>query len=745
MRWLLPAGLLLLAVTLSPWPWDHGLWALILLAVVALEYWSVALPGYGWFSGAVSVWVAAAGSVGLGITAAASFLVAGSLIRLLNYGLGDDEFLYREVTVGSGALAAACLVPGALSKGLVTALVCSLGVVWLSSAPPWFRNEESFIYWNRTQLQIRWLRFWCVLAGVGFVPLFDRGIGPGLLLLSLLFVFPIAAENAVFRVFASEAHEAVVLLTETRRKEQLARKALGSSERRRKLLESFVDYLAGEPGLLETYEAIANTARQLCAAEQVVVVSQDARFREHPLVKKARSTGASAIGRQGSTQAMAIPFDGGDILFLSADKVWAKKTQERDLLYMLKKGEVALQAARRQQTRQQRHYALSERLALLDRLNRGTAQLTSSLDPEAIVDALHSMVEETVPHDAGFVVTEAGLQRSWGPSPGQRLRLQVQALGETGERHQLALPDGELPSWLVVPLGDRGWMAVGSEAGEAYSQEHLDLLSTISFQATVTLANARSFAEVVAARKELEEKQAQLVQSSKMTAVGTMVAGVAHELNTPLGAITLAMEAAELQISTRPEEAARKLDVALQAAERMQELVDRLLVYSRHSAGDRQEPVQLHAVVENALDLARHRADPERFRVLSEVTPVTAILGKASELQQVLVNLVLNSLEAMEESGKGSFVRCRTGEEDGFSFVTVEDDGPGIPAEILNRIFDPFFTTKPVGRNTGLGLSVSHEIVTGHGGSLSVESEVGQGTRFWVRLPVIKESASVGS
>ncbi len=404
---------------------------------------------------------------------------------------------------------------------------------------------------------------------------------------------------------------------------------------------------------------------------------------------------------------------------------------------MLKKGEVALQAARRQQTRQQRHYALSERLALLDRLNRGTAQLTSSLDPEAIFEALQSLVEETLPHDSGFLTVE-GQYRNWGTLPSQKLRLQVQALGESGQRQLLALDEGaEYPSWLVVPLGEEGWLAVGSEVAEAYSQEHLDLLSTIAFQAAVTLANARSFAEVVAARRELEEKQAQLVQSSKMTAVGTMVAGVAHELNTPLGAITLAMEAAELQISTRPEEAARKLDVALQAAERMQELVDRLLVYSRHSAGDRQEPVHLHTVVESALDLARHRADPERFRVLSEVTPVAAILGKASELQQVLVNLVLNSLEAMEESGTGSFVRCRTGQEGDQSFVTVEDDGPGIPQELLTRIFDPFFTTKPVGRNTGLGLSVSHEIVAGHGGSLTVESEVGKGTRFWVRLPCI--------
>jgi signal transduction histidine kinase len=227
----------------------------------------------------------------------------------------------------------------------------------------------------------------------------------------------------------------------------------------------------------------------------------------------------------------------------------------------------------------------------------------------------------------------------------------------------------------------------------------------------------------------------QMRQAEKLSALGTLSAGLAHEINNPLGVITsrvevVLMEAEEMNI---PKQLIDDLKVITKHAHRAARVTQGLLSFSRPAAAHLQL-LDLNAVVEETLLLIEKQLEQDRIILERHLTPdLPKVMGNGWQLEEVLLNLVTNAREAMTAGGRlrvGS--RLRT---DGTGVqILIADTGEGMPDELVQRIFDPFFTTKENG--TGLGLSISYGIVKEHGGTLEVESEVGKGTTFTITLPV---------
>jgi signal transduction histidine kinase len=317
-----------------------------------------------------------------------------------------------------------------------------------------------------------------------------------------------------------------------------------------------------------------------------------------------------------------------------------------------------------------------------------------------------------------------------------------------------------------------------SHIGARLRQSYLDIAAA---NAALKEANeglerrvAERTRELSEALKSLEESQAMLVQSEKMSSLGQMVAGIAHEINTPLAYVKNSLETVDAQVAGMAEaltETEKLLRMLREGADeqtfaRQFALVNGVLTRLRSagSADDTAKLVQdgkygitqIAEIVGNLRDFSRlDRKKVDRYNVADGLEStlsiakhvlksidvkkhygaVPAITCSPSQLNQVFLNLITNAAQATE--GRAGEIQLTTRAPDpGHVEIEVADNGKGIPAEILPRIFDPFFTTKDIGKGTGLGLSIAYKIVEAHGGRITVDSKPGVGTRFTVRLPV---------
>ena len=303
--------------------------------------------------------------------------------------------------------------------------------------------------------------------------------------------------------------------------------------------------------------------------------------------------------------------------------------------------------------------------------------------------------------------------------------------------------------------------------------------------AAATVARARKGAVRLA---ELEEEvrkrdasQAQVIHTTKLASLGQMVAGVAHEINTPLGfvksnvevvsdllseyeqAVTnvmtgvdfllnadqantaqakqlVAKARGQLAQATTLNEARELLVDSVDGLKQMSALVVNLKGFARVDR-DGMDSIDLNDSIKSALTIAGHQLR-DRIKVETRLGEVPPVKCMPSQINQVFLNLITNAAQAMGEQGRLLIATVARGETVECSF---EDNGAGIPAAVLPKIFDPFFTTKKVGEGTGLGLSIVHKIVQGHGGTIRVTSEVGKGTRFVVALPTETRAANFTS
>jgi PAS domain S-box-containing protein len=236
---------------------------------------------------------------------------------------------------------------------------------------------------------------------------------------------------------------------------------------------------------------------------------------------------------------------------------------------------------------------------------------------------------------------------------------------------------------------------------------------------------------------EMSRLELQLRRTDKLAALGTLAAGVAHEVKNPLHALTLNLHLLQTEL-VAPEPAATEVkqyfDILRSEMDRIHRIVENFLRFSKPSIPE-VTSLKPHALLERVLSLAAFEAADHDVAIATQFDlELDSLLGDEGQLSQVFLNIVINALQAMPSGGTLTVTTRRCGR---WAEIAVTDSGEGIPREILPHVFDPYFTTRP--RGVGLGLAIAHRIVEGHQGTIDVESEVGKGTTMIVRLPLTNQ------
>jgi two-component system NtrC family sensor kinase len=243
--------------------------------------------------------------------------------------------------------------------------------------------------------------------------------------------------------------------------------------------------------------------------------------------------------------------------------------------------------------------------------------------------------------------------------------------------------------------------------------------------------------------EELVTMQARVAQSERLASVGMLAAGVAHEINNPLGGI-LALGSLALEDMKADDPARPNLEEVIRQTERCRDIVKGLLEFSRQSKAGT-EVVDVHEILEGTLGLIGSQSLFFNIHVVKRFdSAIPHVLADRSQLQQVFTNLLVNAAQAMDERGTITLA-TRYSATDGHVEISVSDTGKGIAPDMIDRIFDPFFTTKESGKGTGLGLSIVYGIVTKHGGTIQVASPRQGGTTFTIRFPAAAAPAPATS
>jgi signal transduction histidine kinase len=286
---------------------------------------------------------------------------------------------------------------------------------------------------------------------------------------------------------------------------------------------------------------------------------------------------------------------------------------------------------------------------------------------------------------------------------------------------------------LRSPRAGRGLLGAiyvdNQESSAPFSPESLETVDALGRHAALAIENAQLFEREERRLQELHQAQDQLLQSGKLATIGQMSAGIAHELNTPL---TYIMGNVELLLVQPMTETQREmLDAVSRGAERIKTLVQRLLVFSRP---EQEEPVPLEVnqLIERSLEFCHYQILKTGVEVDKRLDPdLPAVRGVASQIETMLINLIVNAVQAMGDGGK----LVVSSEATPDVLISVTDTGPGIPDDVRAKVFEPFFTTRNESGGTGLGLALVLMVVGRHGGRVDFQTEPGAGTTFRIILP----------
>ena len=382
-------------------------------------------------------------------------------------------------------------------------------------------------------------------------------------------------------------------------------------------------------------------------------------------------------------------------------------------------------------------------------------------------------------------VSNLGQQRAYASA----IRKQTKEAGRAGELNEIVqvpgLPNAESQIAIPLMIKDRliGVFSVESVEQKAFSERAEFLVTIVASQAASAIHNAQLYRaeeqrreelaaaherlkqlnetledrvhartrELEEANRELRETQAQLVQSGKMASLGMLAAGIAHEINTPIGAIHSNADTESRAIAvirdvvkkqafaeTLPQRADRAFEilqeankVTREATNRVVKIVRSLGSFARLDQAELQA-MDLHEGINSSLTLLHHLLK-DRIKVVKCYGSLPEVHCYASQINQVFMNLLTNAAQAIEEKGTITITTHQDGE---WVVVQVADTGRGITPDNLKRVFDPGFTTKGVGVGTGLGLSITYRIMEDHHGSIEVQSELEKGTTFTLQLPI---------
>jgi len=315
--------------------------------------------------------------------------------------------------------------------------------------------------------------------------------------------------------------------------------------------------------------------------------------------------------------------------------------------------------------------------------------------------------------------------------------------------------DGANNLYAVAGLKDGQWLLiVKQQATDAFSDLHrmqmsaviIFIIGGIAILMMVYYTTRRMVRRIRRADKDKEAMNQQVIETGKMASIGELAAGIAHEINNPVaimveeaGWIGDLLEEEEFAHSANLEEFLRALKQINTQGRRCKEITHKLLSFARKTDTTVKD-VQLNDIIMEIVNLSSQMAKYNKVTIetkLQETLPYITI--SPSEMQQVLLNLINNALDAMEKSGGTIQISTKISEiKPGHIVIVIQDNGPGIPEANLSRVFDPFFTTKPVGKGTGLGLSICYGIINKLGGKIDVQSAPGQGARFRIWIPVQK-------
>jgi C4-dicarboxylate-specific signal transduction histidine kinase len=244
-------------------------------------------------------------------------------------------------------------------------------------------------------------------------------------------------------------------------------------------------------------------------------------------------------------------------------------------------------------------------------------------------------------------------------------------------------------------------------------------------------------------REEVQSLQQQVVRQERLAAIGVLVSGVAHELNNPLQAILGFAELLQMQ-KDMPEQARGDLLLIQKESSRASAIIRNLSRFGRQMS--QPSPVRYRDVVASVLELRQRKMEELNIQVEIDEGSRGTVMAIFTELQQVLLNFAINAEQAIVQSNASRREVCiRTGDRDGWAWIELEDSGPGVPPEHEPKLFQPFYTTKPVGEGTGLGLSVSYDIVRSHGGRIGYRRSPAGGAIFFFELPIVPEDSQTNT
>ncbi|MEA5565702.1 ATP-binding protein [Anabaena sp. UHCC 0399] len=457
---------------------------------------------------------------------------------------------------------------------------------------------------------------------------------------------------------------------------------------------------------------------------------------------------------------------------------------------------------------------LLERYQEIDLFEDISTQLTTSLDKRQIAELVLQEMSQLIESSAGMIlllnsdatafeiIGEYGLFFDQSqPQPGKGIIGNIVQSGRAElinnvQADSRSQGQEKVSALICVPLRAKervtGAIAIGTTKTDSYKAEHLKIVSIFTSQTAIAIEKAllyeqstQATAQAKAQTEKLQQAlhdlqlaQTQLIQSEKMSSLGQLIAGVAHEINNPVNFICgnlkyvaeyaqdllhllqyyqqfspvatteLQSELDNIDVEFIMEDLPKLLDSMKLGTDRIVEIVKSLKNFSRHDEAQ-MKTVNIYSGIDGTLMILRHRLKASSNRpaieIIKDYTELPLVECYPGKLNQVFMNILANAVDALEEAMENEVIANPTPQitirtqtiDDQWVVIRIADNGPGMNEEVIHRIYDPFFTTKEIGKGTGLGMAITYQIVVeGHGGTLKCRSQPGKGTEFWIQIPV---------
>ncbi|MGE0490036.1 MAG: ATP-binding protein [Vulcanimicrobiota bacterium] len=765
-------------------PTNLWLTGLLVVVPVMVEWAAVRLPDFGWLTFSFPCLLVVAFAPGVGLPAAA--MAAGIVLAVRGVRSQSlAEVLFEAIPTSLALVASWLATRMGWAEGWLDLLIPACVYIGLVSLfhPSWLGLGAADQRWVEARSLMFPLQVGSVAAGCAGVMLVRQDPIYLLWLAPLPVVGTISAQ-IVLQTLAAREREGSSFTSEARVARELAesldetREELQAKLEERTILEELARTLASSPELIPTLRAAANMVGRLVECRSIIFFANQGGelvpiFWRSPLGERIESSRLLALGepvvsrawergrlvmtvkadleqpRLMETEMMAAALPLRDLGVLYIGKTRPKPFTKRQLQLLALVADPlipAIVAATRKTEIRKALEELGHSNELLERavqqqsiLLDGFQKLAATSSSIELAGSLKELLRNLVPHHSGAVLLWEGDELTafehWPlQAPGEELRRLAEDVRKTGKPMLVTRPTSQLALPLPSEHDVLGVFLLSSVDPDVFTSVHQELLQTVAIHASALLRNSRLFEQSSRANLQLKESQAQLVQSSKMAAVGQLAAGMAHEINSPLAAVLLALEmAGRANDKVKTAKVAEHLQVAEEAAMAAKEIIGNLLVYSRASKAD-QAPINLVEVAKRTALFVEPQLSRDGVTLVSRLEEVPLILGREADLQQIMTNLLLNARDASQQL-ENPRVELVTGHDDAYVWVEVRDWGPGIPDDIRDRIFEPFFTTKEIGRGTGLGLSVSLQMAEDLDGQLDYRRE-NDVTVFRLRLPI---------